>query len=122
MILVPNNPTTTARIRVEGDDNIFFDINNANFTITAPTAASVSVSGRVVTASGRGVSNAIVASTDQNGVVRTARTNSFGYYRFAEVAVGETYILSVRHKRYTFAPRAVSVNEDIVGFNFVSEN
>ena len=39
-ITVPNNPTTTARIKVEAVGNIFFDINNANFTITAPTAAA----------------------------------------------------------------------------------
>lgn len=34
-ITVPNTPTTTARIKVEAVGNIFFDIGNANFTITA---------------------------------------------------------------------------------------
>lgn len=33
-ITVPNTPTTTARIKVEGVGNIFFDISNTNFTIT----------------------------------------------------------------------------------------
>ncbi len=121
-ITVPNNPTTTARIKIQPTDNIFFDINNANFTITAPTAASVSVAGRVLSSFGRGISNAIITSTDQNGIVQTARTNSFGYYRFNAMSAGQTYVLSVRHKQYTFAAQVISVSEDLSGFDFVAQD
>ncbi len=35
-VIIPNNPTTTARIKVEAVDNIFFDISDVNFTIEIP--------------------------------------------------------------------------------------
>lgn len=36
-VTVPNNPTTTARVMVKAATNIFFDISDVNFTITAPS-------------------------------------------------------------------------------------
>ena len=95
---------------------------NGTVTITGPTAAPVTISGRVMTFSGRGIANARVAATDQNGVVRTVRTNSFGYYRFNDIASGQTYVFNVSHKSYQFTPRVVSVFESQGKFNFVADN
>lgn len=45
-ITVPNNPGTTNRIMVKGYNNIFYDLSNTNFTITAPASTfTVSFSG-----------------------------------------------------------------------------
>lgn len=89
---------------------------------TAPTAASVSVGGRVTTASGRGISKATVSVTDGSGNVLTTATNSFGYYNFAELPAGETYIFSVRAKRYQFAQpsQVLSINDEQNDVNFTA--
>ncbi|MDQ3490846.1 MAG: hypothetical protein M3449_07260 [Acidobacteriota bacterium] len=56
-----------------------------------------------------------------DGSTRTARSSSFGYYRFEDVAAGETYILSVSSKRYSFAPRVVSALDELSDLDFTAE-
>ncbi len=96
---------------------------NYRIVIAAPTAASVAVSGRILTADGRGISAARVSIVNHNGETRTALTNSFGYYRFNEISAGETYVVSIAHKRFQFAdnPRALTVQEAISELNFTAE-
>lgn len=77
------------------------------------TAADVEIDGRVITAPNNGIGNAQVLLTDQNGQVRIAKTNQFGYFVFQDVQAGETYLISVKHKNYAFAPRIISANENI---------
>jgi CSLREA domain-containing protein len=107
--------SSTATDLTTGDTSEF---SNARLVVTT-TAASVSIGGRVSDASGRGLSGARVALTDASGSVRYATTNPFGYYRFAEVAAGETYVLTATHKRCEFSAQAVSVNEERDDINFV---
>ncbi|HVF47658.1 MAG TPA: LamG-like jellyroll fold domain-containing protein [Pyrinomonadaceae bacterium] len=85
-----------------------------------PTAANVSVGGRVL-ANGQGVSRAGVTLTDSSGNSRSAMTNAFGYFRFDEVEAGQTYIFTVTHKRYQFAPQVVSVPEEMTELNFTAQ-
>ena len=90
----------------------------------APTAARVSISGRVATADGYGIRNAFITLTAPDGTARTAISNGFGYYHFAEVEVGQTYILNIRSKQFVFNPntRIVSVNEDLTDVNWTAES
>jgi hypothetical protein len=62
-----------------------------------------------------------VVLIEADGNVRNAVTNSFGYYRFADVAAGQTATLEVRSKRYGFAPQVVNVNQEMVNLNFIAQ-
>ena len=97
------------------------DIYTAKVTVAPVLAANVSISGRVLTADGNGIRNAIVSLTDTNGVSRTIRTSSFGYYSFEDVEAGGTYIVSVQSKRFQFTPQVVSIGENIEELNFIAQ-
>jgi hypothetical protein len=89
----------------------------------APTAASVVVGGRVKTADGRGIKNVLVTIMFPGGQTRAALSSAFGYYRFADIPAGETYIFSVAAKRYTFAQasQAREISEDTQDIDFVAD-
>jgi hypothetical protein len=93
------------------------------FQNLAPTAAGVSVSGRVMTANGNGIRNVIVTLADASGLTRRAISSSFGYYRFDDVEAGQNYVISVRSKRFTFAnpTRILSVQDELTDVDFTAE-
>ncbi len=99
-----------------GSNNHTFDIG---FRVAA-SAASVVVSGRVLTASGKGIRNVLVVLNESDGSFRTTRTGSFGHYRFQNVIVGQTAFIDIYSKRFTFEvpTRTVDVDQDIADANF----
>ncbi len=101
-VSIPNTPSTTCRIMVKGTNHIFFDVSNANFTITsgvtdttAPTAPTLSASGTTQTTTNLSWSGAtdnvavtgydiykdgvLLASTSTTSFVVTALTASTTY-------------------------------------------
>lgn len=92
--------------------------------ISGPTAAAVSVGGRVKTAGDNGIVGALV-SISGGGLEHTmyARTSSFGYYQFDNIPVGQTYVLTVRSKRFTFANPSIliSLQDELTDADFVAE-
>ncbi|MBK7392038.1 MAG: hypothetical protein IPI64_01915 [Chloracidobacterium sp.] len=90
------------------------------FASSGPTAADVSISGRVTTAEGRGIRNAVMTLTDLNGNPRNVIAGVNGYYRFDAVETGQTYVLSIRSRRFQFdnPTRVISVVDNIYGEDF----
>ena len=93
-----------------------------NFSPVAPTAARVTVGGRIRTAQGTGIRNASITLTGANGSVRTTYSTSFGYYQFTDVEIGNTYILTAQSRRFllTEPTRVISVLENIADLDFIA--
>lgn len=94
---------------------LFDDASGLDFTLLAPTAADVSVSGRVVDPYGRGVSRAIVSLTDGAGRTKTSPTNTFGYFQISGIRAGSACILSVASRRMTFPPLFLLLEDNVTG-------
>jgi hypothetical protein len=80
----------------------------------------VLVSGRVLRPGGRGIFNAQVSATDENGGVKYARANPFGYYRFLGLTSGRTYTIRAEHKLYQFDPRQFVPSQNVNDLDFIS--
>lgn len=88
---------------------------NGQFTVLSPTAATATISGRVTTASRRGIAGATVTLTDSNGVSRSTAVNLKGFYQFDGVRTGETYVVSVSGKGFTGTEQVITVLDNLTG-------
>ena len=86
-----------------------------------PTAATVSVSGQVLAPKGRGLANARVTLTNSSGETFSTLTDSFGYYQFSDVVAGDTVIIEVKSKLYTYPVQVLNLSEETNGLNFVAQ-
>jgi len=97
-----------------------FASNPPPVAVPVATAASVSISGRVLTPSGRGLRGARVSLIGENGTTQTVLSGNSGYYYFSDVTAGQTAILSVDSKRYSYVPQVLTVTEDLTDANFTT--
>ncbi|MBE7517041.1 MAG: hypothetical protein HS105_10590 [Chloracidobacterium sp.] len=88
-----------------------------------PSAGGVNVSGRITLRSGSGVRNVVVALIEADGTQHVTRTGSFGYYQFDDIPAGQTAVIAVSAKSYTFIPmtRMVSLDNDLFDVDWVAE-
>lgn len=123
-VTLPNTPSTTCRIMVKGSNHIFFDVSNANFTITsgtpdttAPTAPTLAASGTtatstVLTWSGATDNVAVTGYDVYQGATLLGSTTSTTY-TVTGLTAATTYSFSVRAKdaagNVSVASNAVSV-------------
>lgn len=93
-------------------------VDNVALNVCAAAPTGFTVSGRVTTAAGAGISGARVTLT-QGATVKKAITNGFGYYTFNDVTGNVT--IAATHKRNTFAPLALNVAANVTNANIVAQ-
>ena len=118
---VLNVPNTGSSIFTDSDDSTsLVEISPADAWVNVINSAQVSVSGRVLTNDGRGLSRARMTLTTNTGAVFEVMTNYFGYYRFDSIPAGSDYVFTVLDKHYDFPTRIISVRGDMEGFDFIA--
>jgi hypothetical protein len=88
------------------------------------TAANGSISGRVTTADGRAIRNAdVVITGDTLEQPIRVTTGSFGWYSFDGLRTGETYVVTVNSRRFTFSTpsRVISLVDNIADADFTAD-
>ena len=96
---------------------------SGSFSVSGPTAADSTITGKVLTAEGMPIRRAFVTLTGADGQTRTVPTGLMGDFRFKNVESGQTYIISVSAKNRTFAVPSivVTVKDDVGGILFTSQ-
>ncbi len=84
----------------------------------ASSAATVSVSGQIMTPDGRGIRGAVVRMADNAGMIRSTITSSLGFYGFSEVSNDRSYTISISSKRYRFGSKKIAVTSDLTDVDF----
>lgn len=115
--------TGAKNLAISNPNNAVANADNHEYFAEAgsPTAAAVTVAGRVVAADNSGIRNALVTLVStRTGATLSKRASPNGYFTFTDIEAGETYILSASAKRFSFEPRVITINEDLAEINLVA--
>lgn len=115
------NPNGTWQLFVSDDATGDIGAIDGGWTLTitplnsvcslAPTAAGVTVSGRVVDSAWRGIGRAIVTISDGDAPPRSALSNSFGFFTFENVPAGRLYIVTAAARGFSFEGVAAEISD-----------
>jgi hypothetical protein len=98
--------------------------NGAVHAYAMVPVANLSLGGRIMTAGGNGIRDAIVTISGGNlpAPVRT-QTGNFGYYNFQGLQSGQTYTVSAATKRHVIAQpsRMITLQTNVSDFDFITE-
>ncbi len=124
----PMNPTLVSDQRsspflrrFDGDNDSVQNVDIGSFEVqSAPTAAQVTVLGRVSDWTGRALPRTTVFIANAYGESWTALTNGFGYFRFDNIEAGESYVIGARSKQYRFEPQILNLDDSAIDVSIVA--
>jgi trimeric autotransporter adhesin len=80
-------------------------------------SATATISGRLITSTGRALSNATINITNTiTGETRSVRSTSFGFFNIKDLPIGDFYVLNVSSKRFVFNQQTLKLKENISNF------
>jgi len=85
-------------------------------------AAEVSLSGRVSSSDGRGITNAVITLTGRDNKPHAVITGRTVVYRFEGLTSGATYVVTVQARRFSFEPssRVYTLNDNVSDADFTA--
>lgn len=121
-----NNPQVEIRFitaNASGTDE-WIGVDDIEIGCFFPTAAQVTLAGRVLTAESRGIANARVTVLNTYTLDTSyATTNQFGNFMLDGLDGGDFYIITVDHRRYRFSnnTRTLRLADDHKGLVFYAD-
>jgi subtilisin-like proprotein convertase family protein len=97
-------------------------VGGTSLSFQVPSAAEVSVGGRITTAGGRPIAKTAVTLTTADGTLRSTLTGPMGYYRFDGIPAGGSVVITPSAKGYSFANPALALtaNDSVENANFTA--
>lgn len=96
-----------------GVNSDYIGIDSFQYTSLGPTSGTAFVAGRLLTPEGHGLRNAVVSIIDQAGQTVSVRSSNFGYFKIENLDTGQSVVLTVLSKRYTFQPVVINMSGSI---------
>ncbi len=93
----------------------------AYFFSLAPPAFDATISGKVLKRNGKGFPRTLVHLTEENGDVRSTRTDPFGNFTFEDVQTQQTLILNAYHNGHQFNTLVINISDSITEANITHQ-
>jgi len=101
-------------------DNFTESASNVGNPCSLPTAAGVTVSGKVLDRRAP-VQLARVTMTESDGTSRTVVTDRAGQFSFEDVTAGQTVLIQVSRRGLQFSPQVVTLTDDLTNLDFSAQ-